>query len=76
MIIKKNEYYPVYKRYCYSQSIVTQGISIKAAKKCNLTIASNILRQINSKLGGDLFILEQPKEIFENTMLLGIDVCH
>ena len=42
----------------------------------NLSVASNILRQINSKLGGDLFNLRFGKELFPRTMLIGIDVCH
>ena len=39
--------------------------------------ASNILRQINSKIEGDLFYLKFP-EAMDNmrTMLIGIDVCH
>jgi aubergine-like protein len=42
----------------------------------NLSVASNVLRQINSKLGGDLYQLALPKEINPETMLIGIDVCH
>jgi hypothetical protein len=42
----------------------------------NLSVASNILRQINSKLGGDLFNLKFGRELFPRTMLIGIDVCH
>lgn len=39
--------------------------------------ASNILRQINSKIEGDLFHLKFPA-VMDNmrTMLIGIDVCH
>lgn len=36
----------------------------------------NILRQINAKLGGDLWRMNYPKEISKKTMLVGIDVCH
>ena len=42
----------------------------------NLSIATNVLRQMNSKLGGDLFNLSFPKELLPNTMLIGMDVCH
>lgn len=42
----------------------------------NPTVASNILRQMNSKIGGDLFTINFSKDLYENTMLLGIDVCH
>lgn len=42
----------------------------------NLSVASNILRQINSKLGGDLYQLSLPQTLSPLTMLIGIDVCH
>ena len=42
----------------------------------NLSVATNILRQMNSKIGGDLFHLKFAKEIMKNTMLIGMDVCH
>jgi len=42
----------------------------------NLSVATNILKQINSKLGGDLFNLQFSKELSMKTMLIGIDVCH
>jgi hypothetical protein len=49
---------------------------VRTAKKINLSVATNILRQMNSKLGGDLFHLKFAKELERNTMLIGIDVCH
>jgi hypothetical protein len=42
----------------------------------SLSVATNVLKQINSKLGGDLFNLQFSKELSLNTMLIGIDVCH
>ena len=36
----------------------------------------NIIRQINAKLGGDLWRMQFSKEIPQSTMLIGIDVCH
>jgi len=36
----------------------------------------NILRQINAKLGGDLWRMKFSEEIPEKTMVFGIDVCH
>lgn len=42
----------------------------------NLSVATNVLKQINSKLGGDLFHLQFSKELSLKTMLIGIDVCH
>lgn len=36
----------------------------------------NILRQINAKLGGDLWRMNFHPDISQKTMLVGIDVCH
>ena len=45
--------------------------------KFNLSKASNVLKQINSKMGGDLFHLKLPDKMNNmKTMLIGIDVCH
>jgi hypothetical protein len=51
-------------------------VSTRSTRKMNQTIASNIVRQMNSKLGGDLFSIEFSKELKPHTMLIGIDVCH
>ena len=51
-------------------------ITARTCRKFNLSVASNILRQMNSKLGGDLFNLSFGKQVSPNTMLIGIDVCH
>lgn len=43
----------------------------------NPSKASNIIRQINSKSGGDLFTMQFPEVLKAmRTMLIGIDVCH
>lgn len=45
--------------------------------KFNLSKATNILRQVNSKAGGDLYYLKFPEAVEKKrTMLIGIDVCH
>ena len=45
--------------------------------KFNLSKATNILRQINSKAGGDLYKMKFPESLStKRTMLIGIDVCH
>ena len=50
---------------------------IGGPKGCNLSVASNILKQINSKAGGDLYNLKFPDKMAnQRTMLVGIDVCH
>jgi len=55
-IIPKEDKYKDFKKCCYDLGVRSQVISFNvAAKKFNLAIASNILKQINSKLCGDLF---------------------
>lgn len=55
----------------------SQVITSRNAKKFDLSKATNILRQINSKAGGDLYYLQFPEKLnSRRTMLIGIDVCH
>ena len=43
----------------------------------NLSVASNIIKQVNSKTGGESVRLKLPIFIKETpTMTIGIDVCH
>lgn len=69
--------YKQYKSVCYSLNLVSQCIRYQNfGKGMNMSVASNVLRQMNSKLGGDLFNLKFAKELASPTMLIGIDVCH
>jgi hypothetical protein len=69
--------YKQYKSVCYRHDCVSQCIRYQNfGRGMNLSVASNILRQINSKLGGDLFNLKFAKDLHQRTMLIGIDVCH
>jgi hypothetical protein len=55
----------------------SQCITMRNAKSFNASKASNILRQMNSKVRGDLFNMKFPEVIEKSrTMLIGIDVCH
>ena len=55
----------------------SQVITTRNALKFNLSKATNILRQINSKVGGDLYTLQFPKKMQSmRPLLIGIDVCH
>jgi hypothetical protein len=49
---------------------------MKMIKPGGLSVAANILKQINVKLGGDLYNLRLKENILPKTMLMGIDVCH
>ena len=76
IMLSVEKYYPVYKTLCYDRSIASQCLLSKTARKFNHSIATNLLKQINSKLGGDLFTLKFGKDLQPRTMLIGIDVCH
>jgi aubergine-like protein len=77
MIVLRCEYlYAKYKNICYKYNVVSQVISARTCRKFNLSVASNVMRQVNSKLGGDLYNLAFSEEVSQNTMLIGIDVCH
>lgn len=77
VMLGNERFYKGFKHVCYGNNIISQCIQYKNfGKGLNLSVASNILRQINSKLGGDLFALKFAKELSPLTMLIGIDVCH
>ena len=46
------------------------------AQKGDRSVASNLLKQMNSKMGVDNYTLKVDKRISKRTMLIGIDVCH
>lgn len=55
----------------------SQVVTCRNGRTFNLSKATNILRQINSKIGGDLFCMQFPEAVEKKrTMLIGIDVCH
>jgi len=56
--------------------VISQFVQAKIIDKDNDRIYMNILRQINAKLGGDLWRMDFGPEISKKTMLVGIDVCH
>jgi thiol-disulfide isomerase/thioredoxin len=69
--------YPAFKEVFQSYQMPSQVITARNGSKFNLSKATNILRQINSKVGGDLFELKFPDKFEKKrTMLIGIDVCH
>jgi len=48
----------------------------RTALSKSLSVFSNILKQMNVKMGGNLYMMNFPKEVSRNTMLIGLDVCH
>jgi hypothetical protein len=56
--------------------IISQFVTSKTINRDKDGIYLNIIRQINAKLGGDLWRMSFGPEISTKTMLVGIDVCH
>ena len=76
-LLDRESNYPVVKEICAMYQIPSQVITVRNAMKFNLAKASNILRQVNSKMGGDLYRMKFPDAMANmRTMLIGIDVCH
>ena len=77
MILDKRHDYPKIKNIFTRKNIMSQVILKMTAKKMNLSVASNIMKQINSKLGGDSVSMKFPAFMKkERVMVIGIDVCH
>ena len=76
LLLANERQYSAYKNICYNHNIISQAVAYKTVKKMNLSVATNVLKQNNSKIGGDLFNLSVPQEVSPHTMLIGIDVCH
>ena len=74
---KQDYFYTTLKNKINSDNpVISQFVTSKIIAKDNDRIYMNVLRQINAKLGGDLWRIDYGKEISKKTMLVGIDVCH
>ena len=77
MILDKRHDYPKIKSIFTRKNIMSQVILKQTAKRINLSVASNIMKQINSKLGGDSVRMKMPDFVAKDkVMVIGIDVCH
>ena len=75
--LRQEHFYTAVKNKINSDNpIISQFVTSKTINKDNDRIYLNIVRQINAKLGGDLWRMSFGKEISPKTMLVGIDVCH
>lgn len=69
--------YTMYKEVFQQYRMPSQVVTVRNGNRFDKSKASNILRQLNSKVGGDLFNLKFPESLKKKrTMLIGIDVCH
>lgn len=69
--------YPMYKLTFDKYRMPSQVVTARNARGFNPSKATNVIRQMNSKCGGDLFTMQFPPVMNSmKTMLIGIDVCH
>lgn len=58
-------------------AVLTQCIRKQGLRRFNLSVASNVMKQLNQKTGGEHIRVEFPKPVTDKpTMVIGIDVCH
>ena len=75
--LRQEHFYTAVKNKINSDNpIISQFVTSKTINRDNDRIYLNIVRQINAKLGGDLWRMNFGQEISNKTMLVGIDVCH
>lgn len=76
-ILQRENNYPMFKEVMLQYRMPSQVITVRNGMKFNLSKATNILKQVNSKAGGDLYYMKFPEAVEKKrTMLIGIDVCH
>lgn len=77
VVLSHENNYKMYKELFQEYKVPSQVVTVRNGAKFNMSKASNILRQINSKVGGDLFTMKFPAVLDTiKPMLIGIDVCH
>lgn len=79
VVLGDENLYQRYKQLFRQYQIPSQVVTARTGNKFNLSKASNVLKQINSKMGGDLFNIKLPDKLTSpnmRAMLIGIDVCH
>ena len=69
--------YDKVKRLLTELCLLSQVVTKQTSRRINLSVASNIVKQINAKVGGESIRIQMPKAIQkEYVMAIGIDVCH
>ena len=72
MIIPRPEDKKTVKGFLDKGGLPSQFILSSKAQRVNMSVASNLLKQMNAKLQLDLYKINLPA--FKNTMLVGVDV--
>lgn len=77
LILGNENIYKSHKQLFWQYQIPSQVVTVRNASRFNLSKASNVLKQVNSKMGGDLYNIKFPDKMNSmKPMLIGIDVCH
>jgi hypothetical protein len=56
-LLPRETYYSALKNACYQRGLLSQCVTFGKAKKFNISIASNVLRQMTVKMGADPFFM-------------------
>ena len=76
-IVSKDSEYVTCTKIFNEKAIPSQCVKKGTVIKMNLSVASNIIKQVNTKSGGESIRVKLPIFIKETpTMTIGIDVCH
>lgn len=82
VLLPKFHYYAQAKRALDKKGVISQLVLKNNLRKgmnnsnFGLSLASELLKQLNAKAGGDLYHITLPKMKYKHTMLIGMDVCH
>ena len=77
IILDRKTDYAKYKSIFTRENVMTQVITKYIARKINLSVATNVMKQINSKMGGESIRIKYPDFMTKKkVMVIGIDVCH
>lgn len=77
MIVNYESDYTNLKGVFTDLNVMSQCIRRFTGQKMNMSVGSNIMKQINSKLGGESVRIKLPSFMEESRpMIVGIDVCH
>lgn len=76
MINHKNDY-PRIKNILTKNDVLSQGVQKRTCARMNMSVGTNIMKQVNSKTGGESIRINFPEFMYKNrVMIIGIDVCH
>lgn len=76
-IVNYEQDYHEAKKVFAKLKVISQVIQRRNCRKFNLSIASNIMKQVNQKTGGEHIRVKLPEFMYKSpTMVIGIDVCH